>query len=288
VIGSGSFGVVTKCRSRLDGMFYAIKKINLRQSKSGKDSRMNGQYVLPKEIFALSSLEANPHITRYFSSWIEDGAAYLVLELCEESLQKYVVGKEEKLDEEQLIEILRQTLEGLDHLHRHSVVHMDIKPGNILIKRDAVGEIFLLGDFGLATLSKECKHVQEGDTRFLAPEILSGDSTMLPQADIFSLGATILSLAMGSDLPKNGAAWHGLRSGQLPQLPQHFSVEFTDVIHSMMQPRPSDRPTASALLKRPLLQDETHRALASLQKELSWLQRKNPHLRPGLTRRNTF
>eukprot|EP00939_MAST-03C_sp_MAST-3C-sp1_P004089 g4089.t1 len=288
-IGTGSFGVVTKCRSRLDGCTYAIKKVTLRKRKTCG----GGKYELPKEIFALSSLEANPHITRYYSSWIEDGSAYLVLELCEESLQKYVDGpKSERLDEQQLLEILRQTLEGLRHLHRHSVVHMDIKPGNVLVKRDLVGETFLLGDFGLATLSKERMHVQEGDTRFMAPEMLQENPRMLEQADIFSLGATILSLALGCDLPQSGRGWRDLREGKLPALAGHFSVEFADLIHAMMHPNPSLRPTAASLLKRPLLQDETHRALACLQRELNWLQRKNPnvaHLKPaGLTRRFTF
>ena len=75
------------------------------------------------------SLEANPHITRYYSAWVEDGVVYLVLELCQESLQKYIDSTNvETLDEQTLLKIMRQILEGLQHLHRNNVVHMDIKP----------------------------------------------------------------------------------------------------------------------------------------------------------------
>ena len=293
IIGSGSFGIVTKCRSRLDGCIYAIKKVILSPMKIRNDCDESDRYALPKEIFALSALEANPHVTRYFSSWVEGGCAYLVLEMCEESLQKYVDGgNNHRLDEQELLEILRQSLEGLAHLHRHNVVHMDIKPGNILVKRDIVGDVFKLGDLGLAHFLRSHGHVEEGDTRFVAPEMLATHPvTTLQQADIFSLGATVLSLALGCDLPKNGTSWHDIRNGRLPALPPHFSVEFTDLVSAMMSPDPTKRPTTTTLLKHPLLEDEMHRALSTLKEELSVLQRKNPHLahlKPGLTRRYTF
>lgn len=303
MIGSGSFGVVMKCRRRLDGCDYAIKRIQLRQlknrTKMSPSKNGGGQYVLPKEIFAMAALEANPHITRYYSAWVEDGVAFLVLELCEESLQGYAYGKkQETLDEQNLLEILRQISEGLQHLHRNNVVHMDIKPGNILVKHDAAGERFLLGDFGLATIAKSGQEIQEGDTRFMPPELLQFEcsSTELQRSDIFSLGATMLSLALGRDLPKNGQGWYDLRKGNLPPLPANFSKEFEALIRVMMNPNPSKRPTAADLLKHPMLQDETHKALASLQEELDQLigkrkeinNRNLSNVKPELTRRFTF
>lgn len=55
---------------------------------------------------------------------------------------------------------------------------------------------------------------REGDSRYIAPELLQGCFTKA--ADIFSLGITILELACNLDLPKNGYLWHKLRSGMLP------------------------------------------------------------------------
>ena len=302
-IGSGSFGIVTKCRRRLDGCDYAIKRIRLRQLKTrSKISSQEQKYVLPKEIFAMAALEANPHITRYYSAWVEDGVAYLVLELCEQSLQKYTDRTNvETLDEQALLEILRQISEGLQHLHRNNVVHMDIKPGNILVKCDGAGERFLLGDFGLATIAKAGQEIQEGDTRFMPPELLQFEcsSIELQRSDIFSLGATMLSLALGRDLPKNGSKWQDLRKGRLPPLPLNFSKDFENLVRAMMNPNPSLRPTANDLLKHPMLQDETHKALASLQEELKELldqrvagesidNRNLSRVKPELTRRFTF
>lgn len=55
----------------------------------------------------------------------------------------------------------------------------------------------------------------EGDSRYVAPELLQGRFTKA--ADIFSLGITILELASKLELPKNGYLWHELRNGQLPE-----------------------------------------------------------------------
>lgn len=54
----------------------------------------------------------------------------------------------------------------------------------------------------------------EGDSKYLAPEVLSGYFSK--KADIFSLGITLLELACDLDLPANGTLWHELRQGSLP------------------------------------------------------------------------
>ena len=94
-----------------------------------------------------------------------------------------------------------------------------------------------LGDFGLVVNLKEVSSILkfefidfqfnfffffpknlcdavEGDSKYLAPEVLSGKFSM--KADIFSLGITLLELACDLDLPANGKLWHELRQGSLP------------------------------------------------------------------------
>lgn len=56
---------------------------------------------------------------------------------------------------------------------------------------------------------------REGDSRYIAPELLQGRFTKA--ADIFSLGITILELTCRLELPTNGVLWHKLRSGVLPE-----------------------------------------------------------------------
>lgn len=55
----------------------------------------------------------------------------------------------------------------------------------------------------------------EGDSRYLAPEVMQG--TITTKADVFSLALTILEISCHVDLPKSGSLWHELRNGQLPE-----------------------------------------------------------------------
>lgn len=54
----------------------------------------------------------------------------------------------------------------------------------------------------------------EGDPKYMAPECMK--SQFGPPADMFSLGITLLELALDLDLPTQGIMWHNLRSGLLP------------------------------------------------------------------------
>jgi serine/threonine protein kinase len=82
---------------------------------------------------------------------------------------------------------------GLKHIHDHSVVHMDIKPENIFLKGSG---IFKVGDFGLAVRLPVAGGWEEGDGRYVAPELLRR-SVPTPAADVYSLGATIMHSATG-------------------------------------------------------------------------------------------
>ena len=136
------------------------------------------------------------------------------------------------------------------------------------------------------------KDVTEGDTRFMPPELLSDDFSQLQQGDIFSLGATMLSLALGRDLPQSGPEWVSLRQNRIPALPATFSPAFSKLIESMMRWNPSARPAVATLLEHPLLRSESEQALADLQMEVEQLRKSMktmaPMEQPRLERRFTF
>lgn len=75
-IGKGHFGVVTRCRNRLDGLEYAVKITNHKwRGECGKREAL-------QEVFALSALSVcddNPYIVKYFNGWIEDSKLYIVV-----------------------------------------------------------------------------------------------------------------------------------------------------------------------------------------------------------------
>jgi serine/threonine protein kinase len=98
----------------------------------------------------------------------------MVLENCKFSLRKFARLRRyesfEGLTEKDVIKVLRDTCFGLKGLHMLGVVHLDIKPENILCSRD---ENFKISDFGLARrlcdFSDEGEQeIPEGDERYLA------------------------------------------------------------------------------------------------------------------------
>lgn len=114
------------------------------------------------------------------------------MELCEGgTLQDFMTKRDrDPLPENYLWSILRDVASGLEVLHEHGSVHLDIKPDNIFITEDGNLKI---GDFGMAgkvvTSTKTSSRIGdlEGDAKYIAKELLSS-AARLPSADIFCLG----------------------------------------------------------------------------------------------------
>ena len=83
--------------------------------------------------------------------------------------------------------------------------------------------VYKLGDLGHVT-SVEKPRLQDGDSRYMAPELLRDDASDLARADVFSLGLSLYELARHVPLPKNDDEWQALRAGLAPRLP-HISDE---------------------------------------------------------------
>ncbi|CAN0073341.1 unnamed protein product, partial [Hapterophycus canaliculatus] len=124
VIGTGNFGTVYKVRSRVDGCLYAVK--SSRRRFKGETDREN----MLMEVYALAavcdSAQETINIVRYHQAWIEDERLYIQTELCETSLEKQLESGH-RLEISGVYAFLRQTLLGLEILHQHKLVHLDIK-----------------------------------------------------------------------------------------------------------------------------------------------------------------
>ncbi len=125
----------------------------------------------------------------------------------------------EGLCESELKQIMREVCLGLQELHSRGIVHLDIKPENIM--QSFQGK-FKLGDLGMARLLTKIDEehdIPEGDCRYLAKELLDEDPSMpipdLTKADIFALGMSTYELVEGTELDKNGDQWSALREGDV-------------------------------------------------------------------------
>jgi len=147
-------------------------------------------------------------------------------------------------------------LVALEFIHRQHMVHLDVKPDNIFLKNDQ----FKLGDFGLVSRATRDQDVEEGDSRYMSMELLSGGHSDLTKSDLFSLGATIYEICLGRPLPMNGQEWQDIRHGRLLPLP-NTSQDLAEIIRQMMGPVAAMRPTAKQLLDHPQLLSDEQKAL---------------------------
>uniref|UniRef100_A0A8C4YP16 non-specific protein-tyrosine kinase n=1 Tax=Gopherus evgoodei TaxID=1825980 RepID=A0A8C4YP16_9SAUR len=273
-IGVGEFGSVYKCIKRLDGCVYAVKR-----SKRPLAGSSDEQMAL-REVYAHAVLGHHPHVVRYYSAWAEDDHMIIQNEHCNGgSLQDALLENAKTghyFQEAELKEILLQVSMGLKYIHSSGLAHMDIKPSNgtSLRKVDLwasvaflVSFLLLLGDLGHVT-SITNPQVEEGDSRFLANEILQEQYCYLPKADIFALALTMALAAGSGPLPCNDAMWHHIRRGNLPPIPQQLTHGFHGLLKLMVHPDPVARPSATALTKHPILRPSLGKA-AQLQKQLN-------------------
>jgi hypothetical protein len=113
--------------------------------------------------------------------------------------------------------------------------------------------LYKLGDLGQA-VSINDRDPYEGDSRYLSPELMNGETSNLPASDIFALGMTLFELASSSPLPAEGDEYHALRQQPLPRsmMPQ-CSPELAALLSSMVQEDVNQRPTAIDILRLPLV-----------------------------------
>ena len=295
-LGDGAFGSVFKCINRLDGCTYAIKK-----SKMPVAGSVYERNAL-NEVYAHAVLGKHAQVVRYYSAWAENDHMYIQNEYCNGGCLSDAIAENASqgihFSEPEVRQLLLQLSQGLRYIHSQSLVHLDIKPGNVFLHRNPQqnsesgleedlleGEsvedddcnsdqvIYKIGDLGHVT-SMSSPQVEEGDCRYLPREILQEDFQHLAKADIFSLALTVFEAGGGCELPKNGDEWHAIRQGQLPQLP-HYSTGLNNLLKSMIHPDPKQRPSAVTLVHHPVLCPMAKKSRAQLRRELNQEKFKN-------------
>ncbi|KAK4524138.1 hypothetical protein GAYE_SCF01G2037 [Galdieria yellowstonensis] len=242
VLGKGEKGIVVKARHRIDGGIYAVKMS--RKPLIGNSH----QHEALREVQILVALGGHPNITQYFSCWLEDEIIYIQLEYCSGGSLSTMVGNDVPCTDE-LFRMMSDITRALHFIHSKGIVHMDVKPENILISKG----VYKLGDFGLACLSDHSDFVeQEGDKRYLCKSMLDPSTANFQAADIFALGATMLEVVTCKSLPKGGEELQKIRNNELEQslLQQRCGSRLAALIRWCLASDPTKRPTAEELLQR--------------------------------------
>ncbi|KAF8757182.1 Protein tyrosine kinase [Rhizoctonia solani] len=243
-IGKGTFGQVLKVEK--DGRLFAVKR-----SKQFEGVRHRRRVLEEVDVLRHLANPGHPNVLQFEDAWEQDGRSLMLTEMCElGNLADFLMEwgeKYERLDEARVWKIASDLSHGLAFIHHMGVIHLDLKPANMFVTIE--GRI-RIGDFGMASrwprIPSEADSSdgfeREGDRDYMAPEILQGVYGF--EADVFSLGMTLLECAGNIIVPAMGEPWHKLRNDDLSDVElDGFSPEIVDFIATMMRRDASRRPT---------------------------------------------
>lgn len=212
-----------------------------------------------REASSLLALE-HDRIIKLYDWRFSRQACFLVLEYYPAgSLMdaEYFMGK--PMDEDMVMRLMEDLFSALNTAHCASILHLDIKPANVL--RDAAGG-FVLTDFGISQGSLICHHMLEtgvGSPGYQAPEQQECNRRWIgPRTDLYSVGATAWSLYTGVRLDSNPEVLKPLddaTTSTLPPVSQYrtCSPALEAFIDKLTSADPARRPggaaEAMALLK---------------------------------------
>lgn len=228
------------------GRRVAIKRFSVRGAEAWKDVEL-----AEREARVLAQLD-HPDLPRYVEHFEENGNLYLVMEKIEGDSLATRLKERGPMSEAETRAMLHELAAALEYLHEREVpiVHRDIKPTNVIRRRDGS---FVLIDFGAVRdkLRPEGGSTVVGTFGYMAPEQFQGRA--LPASDVYAAGVTALAALTGKqpeDLPHRGlridvrAALRDVRPA--------VSDGFVRALEAMVEPDPDARPARiTPLLQMP-------------------------------------
>lgn len=240
-LGRGGMGQVFKAEHLFMGRHVAIKV--LPRAKATPES----EAAFQREMRILGRLQ-HENIVQALDAGYDAMVYYLVTELVSGlDLRKQVV-KYGPLSDLAAASVIAQAAQGLAYAHAQGIVHRDVKPGNLLVRKD--GRVKVL-DLGLAgsMLEEESMRLGRvvGTMDYIAPEQIRSADTVGPTADIYALGCT-LYFALSGQRPFPGGTAREKQQRHLHETPRPIrdiaggvSTEMARLVEGMMVKLPSDR-----------------------------------------------
>ncbi|XP_055624463.1 myosin light chain kinase, smooth muscle-like [Toxorhynchites rutilus septentrionalis] len=188
-LGRGTFGTVFLCREKSTGLELAAKIVSCRKKKERIDA--------VREIDIMSCLH-HPRLIQLYDAFDFENKVYVILELVQGGeLFERVIDDDFVLTEKACAVFMRQICEGMEYIHSRSIIHLDMKPENILCLTKTGNRIKII-DFGFARRYDPDKKLQVlfGTPEFTAPEVINYDEISF-YTDMWSLGVICYVLLSG-------------------------------------------------------------------------------------------
>ena len=255
VLGQGGFGITYLATHTMLGSKVAIKEFFFKDccermdggttmsvpTKSNMEivERFKSKFI--KEAQTVFQLK-HDNIVRIYDIFEENSTAYYVMEYIDNGSLSDVIKREGRMDEARVLKYTHQIALALEYIHDHNVLHLDVKPANILLRKD---DTVVLIDFGVSK-----RYDESGGQTSTTPAGISkgyapieqykqgGLQSFAPCTDIYSLGATMYKMLTGTTPPEAS----DVAEDGLPQMPSSIPVSTRKAVIEAMQPRKKNRP----------------------------------------------
>ncbi len=186
-IGRGGRAVVYQAWQHTVGRWVVLKVLTQRDPGALEEFRHEVQFTANLRHPAVRQV--------YDAGQTPEGYAYLAMQHVEASLRQVMRGADgqpRRFGAGEVARLLRPVAEVLDTLHSGGMVHLDVKPENILVAHDG---LVVLADFGSARPAGT--HTHEGTPAFFSPEQAAGDRPVSGRSDLYSLACVACELLSG-------------------------------------------------------------------------------------------
>jgi tetratricopeptide (TPR) repeat protein len=240
---------VLLCRDERLDRDVAVKRLHA-------DSPVDVERRFVREAKLGASLN-HPNLVSVFDTATDDEGVLIVMEYVEgEALARTL--KRGPLSPERVAAMVRDVGSALDHAHAQGVVHRDVKPGNVLLRRDGVTKLV---DLGIATAQDHTRLTHSGmvlgTAAYMAPEQLEGGETT-PATDVYALGVVAYEALTGKRAREGRTPFqlaHRIATEPPPDLRDAMasaSPQAAEVLKRAMARDPRDRPASAGELARRL------------------------------------
>ncbi|MBD2431898.1 MULTISPECIES: serine/threonine-protein kinase [Fischerella] len=229
-LGRGGFGVTYLATDTFSNVLCAIKKLDPLNADLETAKRF-----FHREVNILNTLQTNQQVPKFFDYLEENNNYYIVEEYIEGTSLADLVGQ--KWSEQTVVNFLQQILSVLAYLHAKNIIHRDVKPSNLIIRKG--DKRFVLIDFGsVKKLEKQYPSFQSSVTQTMigtpgyAPsEQMAGRPRF--NSDIYALGLTAIQLLTG--MHPRELRWDEKDNILLPsdiQIDDSLAVVLTKMVHN--------------------------------------------------------
>ena len=258
-IGRGGYGVVYKAKDKVTNELKAMKIIETDCNGEKYEKEIKDLINELNNMDKCCNDYKNIYSVNFYDYFITKGELIIIMELCDNNLEKYLKDRKKGFSSEEILKIMTQLNETFKIMVKENIVHRDIKLQNILIKYISKQEenfIVKLTDYGISkqvTNSTICK-TNIGTSTTMAPEIMEGNENYDNKCDLWSIGIIIYQMYF-NHLPYNGisqnAIYESIEKLGLKILKPTDNKHLDDLLRGLLIKDPRERLTWEEYFNHP-------------------------------------